>query len=180
MTEGLGNHYFVMMTALTVVFLAVLGLALARIRKRKGQQKRTLVLLVLMLLASIAGGLWVLKMLDQNNDFFAFAKQQRYDSLQLVDLVRQTSDDLTRMARTFAATGDERFLDYFEHILSIRTGDAPRPIDYHRVYWDLVSASGEYPRADGQPEALSAVLERYGFTGEEFFLLEQAEQASNE
>ena len=180
MTDGAGSHYFVMMTALTVVFLAVLGLALARMRKRTGQQKRTLILLILMLLASIAGGLWVLKLLDQNNDAFAFAKQQRYDSLQLVDLVRQTSDDLTRMARTFAATGDERFLDYFEHILSIRKGDAPRPIDYHRVYWDLVSASGDYPRADGQPEAISAVMERYGFTGEELFLMEQAERASNE
>src|SRR5210317_1100548 len=100
MTDGAGSHYFVMMTALTVVFLAVLGLALARMRKRTGQQKRTLILLILMLLASIAGGLWVLKLLDQNNDAFAFAKQQRYDSLQLVDLVRQTSDDLTRMART--------------------------------------------------------------------------------
>ena len=60
MTDGAGSHYFVMMTALTVVFLAVLGLALARMRKRTGQQKRTLILLILMLLL-ILGIIWTSK-----------------------------------------------------------------------------------------------------------------------
>jgi PAS domain S-box-containing protein len=179
MTEAVGNHYFTIVSALTVIFLAVFAMTLVRIRKRRGQQIRTLLLLVLMLLGCIAGELWTLSLLGKNNDAFAQAKQQRGQSLQLVDVVRQTSDDLTRMARTFAATGDERFLDYFEHILSIRAGDAPRPIDYHRVYWDIVSASGQYPRADGEPQSIQSLMEENGFTGEELFLLEQAELASN-
>jgi PAS domain S-box-containing protein len=180
LTEVGGNHYFAIVSSLTVIFLVVLGMALARIRKRQGRQIRTLLLLVMMLLASIASELWILKLLSENNDVITLSKQQRSQSLQLVDLVRQTSDDLTRMARTFAATGDERFLDYFEHILSIRAGDAPRPIEYHRVYWDIVSASGEYPRADSEPQSIASLMAEYGFAGEERFLLEQAELASTE
>jgi PAS domain S-box-containing protein len=133
-----------------------------------------------MLLASVAGDLWVLKLIDGNNRDITAAKQHRYESLQLVDQVRQSSDDLTRMARSFAATGDERFLEYFEHILSIRVGDAPRPIDYHRVYWDYVTASGDYPRADGLPESIGELMESYGFSGEEFFLLDKAKLASDD
>ena len=59
-----------------------------------------------------------------------------------MDELRQSSDDLTRMARTYAATGDQRFVDYFNQILDIRSGKAPRPLQYGRVYWDLVIASG--------------------------------------
>jgi cbb3-type cytochrome oxidase subunit 3 len=33
MTDGAGSHYFVMIAALTIIFLAVLGLALSRNEK---------------------------------------------------------------------------------------------------------------------------------------------------
>ena len=36
------------------------------------------------------------------------AQTRRYESYQLADELRQSSDDLTRFARTYAATGDER------------------------------------------------------------------------
>jgi PAS domain S-box-containing protein len=173
-------NYSALLAALTVIFFLVLLFILLRLRKHRGEKKSLLVLLIVMLLSSVAGDLWVLRLIDGNNKEIAEAKRQRYESLQLVDLVRQSSDDLTRMARSFAATGDERFLEYFEHILSIRVGDAPRPIDYHRVYWDYVTASGQYPRADGTPESIGSLMESYGFSGEEFFLLDKAKLASDE
>jgi PAS domain S-box-containing protein len=174
------NNFSALLTALVVIFLLVLGFILLRLRRHQGEKKSLLVLLIVMLLASIAGDLWMLKLINDNNKEFTQAKQHRYESLQLVDQVRQSSDDLTRMARSFAATGEERFLEYFEHILSIRMGDAPRPIDYHRIYWDYVTASGQYPRADGLPESIGSLMEAYGFSGEEFFLLEKARLASND
>ena len=163
------NDYSTLLGASIIIFLLILLYILLRLRKHQGEKKSLLVLLIVMLLASVAGDLWILKLIDDNRDNISQAKQQRFESLRLVDLVRQSSDDLTRMARSFAATGDERFLEYFEHILSIRVGDAPRPIDYHRVYWDYVTASGDYPRADGLPESIDALMESYGFSGEEFF-----------
>ena len=47
---------------------------------------------------------------------------------------------------------------YFNRILDIRSGDAPRPLQYDRVYWDLVIANGSPPRAAGEPVALKNLL----------------------
>ena len=98
----------------------------------------------------------------------------------LADELRQTSDDLTRMARTYAATGDERYRQYFQEILDIRNGSAPRPQDYHEVYWDLVTADGERPRPADAPVALRTLMEHAGITPSELDLLAAAEDQSNE
>ena len=55
------------------------------------------------------------------------AESRRHDSFRLADQLRQSSDDLTRMARTYVVTGDSRYEEYFNRILAIRDGDAPRP-----------------------------------------------------
>lgn len=98
----------------------------------------------------------------------------------LADELRQTSDDLTRMARTYAATGDARFRAYFQEILDIRNGDAPRPADYHEVYWDLVTADGERPRPSGEAVALRSLMADAGIGAAELELLTAAEDESNQ
>lgn len=105
--------------------------------------------------------------------------QMREQASRLADELRQSSDDLTRMARTYAATGDERYRRYFEEILAIRNGAAPRPDDYHLVYWDLVTADGERPRAAGDAVALHDLMEEAGVTAAELALLTGAEDESN-
>ena len=100
----------------------------------------------------------------------------------LAQELRQSSDDLTRMARTYAATGDERYHRYFQEILAIRNGEALRPENYHLVYWDLVTAGGEddaRPRPGGEAVALRALMREAGFTDEELALLAESESESN-
>ena len=80
-------------------------------------------------------------------------------ALRVADELRQSSDDLTRMARAHAATGDERYLGYFREILDIRNGGAPRPRNYHLPYWDLVIPDGEYPRSAGERVAMRSLIE---------------------
>ena len=135
--------------------------------------------LFVMLLASIGGELYALKLYSANQELQSTADTTRSDSLRLMDELRQSSDDLTRMARTYAATGDQRFVDYFNQILDIRSGKAPRPLQYGRVYWDLVIASGSAPRAAGDPIALTDLLSQLGLAGEELTLLRQAEGESD-
>jgi len=168
-----------LMAFLAAIFILLVLYILLRLRQQRGDRKSVLITLIFMLLASIGGGAWVLKLLDDTSDEITSARQYRVEALQIVDLLRQTSDDLTKMARTFAATGDKRYLQYFESILAIREGDAPRPLDYHRIYWDYVIASGDYPRADGEPQSILSVLEEAGFSGEELTLLERARDSSN-
>jgi len=63
----------------------------------------------------------------------------RYQSRLIANELRQSSDDLTRMVRTFAATGDKRFEDQFHSVLAIRNGEQPRPEDYDHIYWDFLA-----------------------------------------
>ena len=135
--------------------------------------------LVVALLGLLGAGLFTLNLIVSNSRAAADAKLRRFQSLELVDHLRQTSDDLTRMARSFAVTGDPRFEQYFNRILAIRRGEAPRPVDYDRVYWDYVVASGSNPRADAAPVSLRELMEAAGFTSEEFATLREAEHRSD-
>ena len=97
----------------------------------------------------------------------------------MADELRQSSNDLTRMARLYSVTGDENYRQYFEQILAIRNGKAPRPEKYHHIYWDFVLATGRSPRPEGPPVALKTLMKEAGFTGLEFALLQESELASN-
>jgi len=126
------------------------------------------------------GSFMVVASMVRNDNRIAEAQNRRFLSYQLADELRQSSDDLTRMARTYVATGDPRFEEYFNRILDIRDGREPRPVGYHGVYWDFVSATGERPRPDGEPAALASLMREVGFTDEEFELLDQAKDLSDD
>jgi two-component system sensor histidine kinase/response regulator len=105
----------------------------------------------------------------------------RYASYLLADELRQSSDDLTRMARTYAITGDSRFERAYWEILAIRKGEAPRPPHYERIFWDRVGGdSGFQTDNDGTKISLRTRMERVGFTSAELAKLEEAEKRSNE
>ena len=74
----------------------------------------------------------------------------------LADGLRQSSDELTRMARTFVVTGDPAYEQHFNSILAIRNGTEPRPQGYGGIYWDFVVAGGQEPAAIGAPVASNA------------------------
>lgn len=116
----------------------------------------------------------------ENEARIAEAADRRYRSYLLADELRQSSDDLTRMARTYSVTGDPKFKEYFDRILAIRSGAAPRPVDYHKIYWDFVSATGRPPRVDTPPTALKELMKDTEFTETEFALLQETENESNE
>jgi diguanylate cyclase (GGDEF)-like protein/PAS domain S-box-containing protein len=113
------------------------------------------------------------KEIDRANDL-------RHRSFLLADELRQSSDDLTRMARLYAVTGNPRYKDYYQQILDIRDGMEPRPLDYQNIYWDLVLANGMLPRPDsGQAAPLLELMRQAGFTREELQKLEQAKANSD-
>ena len=75
----------------------------------------------------------------------------RSPRFKLADELRQSSDDLTRMARTYVVTGDVRYEEYFNRILEIRNGEAPRPENHGGMYWDFVGVSDVDRPPDGEP-----------------------------
>ena len=106
--------------------------------------------------------------------------EKRYQSYLLADELRQSSDDLTRMARTYTVTGDDKYKNYFDQILAIRSGEGPRPADYHNIYWDFVAATGMPPRINTQAIPLKDLMKEEEFTETEFALLRETENESNE
>ncbi len=75
---------------------------------------------------------------------------ERVAAREFSDSLRQTSDDLTRMARLYAVTGEARYREYFDEILDIRNGIAPRPPGYFDLpYRDIVLDTGEKPAGEG-------------------------------
>ncbi|MCU7994548.1 methyl-accepting chemotaxis protein [Shewanella glacialipiscicola] len=112
-------------------------------------------------------------------DLFNDAASIRYQSYQVADELRQSSDDLTRFARTYAVTGDEKYEKMYMDILAIRNGEKPRPEKYHQIYWDLVLNYGDKPKPDGAKVVMKTKMQALGFSDEEFRYLDEAQQNSN-
>ncbi len=108
----------------------------------------------------------------------AGARQQQHDLYVILDEVRQTTDELTRMARTFVVTGNPVYESYFNEILAIRDGRKPRPAHYDKVYWDLVIARGQ-PKATGPAVSLDEIIARAGLTADERARLEELKPEAN-
>ena len=109
------------------------------------------------------------------------AQQRRYESYALADELRQSSDDLTRFARTYAVTGEKRYRDYYNRILAIRNGESVRPEGYEGVYWDLV-VQGLLPEPSAESEgavSLEARMRQAGITVDEFSKLKEAQNQSD-
>jgi signal transduction histidine kinase/CheY-like chemotaxis protein/HPt (histidine-containing phosphotransfer) domain-containing protein len=108
------------------------------------------------------------------------AERQRVTSFRLSDGMRQSSNDLTRMVRLYVTTGDPRYRRYYDEILAIRSGDAPRPLDYDSSFWDRVLADGDGKVRRGPPAALTELMRRAHFSTDEFAALAASLRASND
>lgn len=107
------------------------------------------------------------------------AYDQQYQSYLLADELRQSSDDLTRLARTYVVTADPAYEQQYLDILAIRNGEKERPENYHRIYWDFVAADRPVPVGSGITRSLEDLMRDAGFTAAEFSLLEQAKSNSD-
>ena len=129
------------------------------------------------LIVVVAGLFWGYTQLEGRVDS---ANDRRYQSILLANELRQTSDDLTRMVRTFVTTGDPVYKQYFQDILDIRDGKQARPADYQAIYWDTVVANREKPRTrNTEPISLPELMRQAGFTEQEFEKLAQAKANSD-
>jgi PAS domain S-box-containing protein len=124
-------------------------------------------------LAVLAGALFL------NQKELSRSQRVHFQSYLLADELRQSSDDLTRLARTYVATGNEEFERQYWAVLDIRNGKRPRPVEYNRIYWDFITAAGQKPRPDGKSIFLRDLMIKEGFTAAELEKLSQAKSNSD-
>jgi len=130
-------------------------------------------LFLVLILCGLIYGLYL------NQIHLNISQDKHLNSYLLADELRQSSDDLSRMARAYVATGNSEFEREYWAVLAIRNGEEPRPLDYERIYWDFVSATGEKPRPDGEKIPLRTLMVEEGFTSEELAKLEEAQNNSD-
>lgn len=83
----------------------------------------------------------------------------RYESYRRAIELRQSSDDLTRLARTYVITQDDK---------------------YENMYWDILAVrNGKKAREDGSKISLEDIMKDLGFTDKEFGKLKEAAANSN-
>jgi signal transduction histidine kinase len=126
-----------------------------------------LVLSLLILLSSQALG---------TLDDITRAERQKHRSLQLANELFQSSEDLTKMARSYVITGDPIYERFFFEILDIRNGKRARPRDYPIMYWD---ENAQTPAALGAAISLVDLMRREGFSKLELDLLQQSQKNSD-
>jgi signal transduction histidine kinase/CheY-like chemotaxis protein len=107
------------------------------------------------------------------------ANERRIISYQLADQLRHSSDDLTRMVRTYVVTLDPRYKQHYQEILDIRSGTKARPEGYFLSYWDLVLANHISPSGSGRKIAWLDLMRENGFTEDELGTLTEAKANSD-
>ena len=143
--------------------------------KLKSRVRIVIVSIVLLLIAMVAAAMLLFMSLNMLNESLRI----RYESRNLADELRQSSDDLTRFVRLYVATGDPKFEQFYWDVLAIRNGERPRPEKYDRIYWDFVAADGKKPQPDGKAVPLQELMKQIGFTEQEFAKLANAQKESD-
>lgn len=126
----------------------------------------------------IALAIGVHAIIDSSNKMHD-SQEHRYKSFQLAQQFRQSSDDLTRMVRSYTVTNDPRFYDYFNAIIAIRNGEQARPDDYQYMFWDFVTASHEYVISDNVKTPVIQLMQALNFSEKELALLSEAKALSD-
>jgi methyl-accepting chemotaxis protein len=106
------------------------------------------------------------------------SQEVRYRSYLLASELRHSIDDMTRFARSYAATGDPKYLGYYQDVLGIREGTKPHPDHYHRIYWDFLVAGDAKTEPLGPAISLTDLMKKAGFTKDEFAKMEETKNAA--
>lgn len=159
----------------TDTFPATRKLALGSIERKVDHFSAYLLLLLVTLGALIVSfGIYVRaeKQID-------VANESREESLRVSDLLRQSSLDLTSMARAYVVTGDEDYRDHYLRILAIRDGREPRPTEYRGTFWELYERGSEALPSGESATPLLDLARAAGFTAEELRVLGEAKAKSD-
>jgi len=125
-------------------------------------------------------GFVVFQIMDIQEEQSIKNESYHLQSYNIANELRQSSDDLTRMARTYVSTGNAIYEQYYFKILAIRNGEAPRPKKYPSTYWYTSLATDSTSLSNlGEPVPLHTLMHEMGFTEKEFSLLRKSQSRSD-
>ncbi len=106
-------------------------------------------------------------------------KQAQYqETLNAIDLLHSTNNDLTYLVQFYLNTGDERFLNYYQQTRSMRMGKTPWPENYN-TYWIKMTANAEYEESFIEAFSIRERINFLAISDESKNILLKAEYLSN-
>ena len=129
--------------------------------------KARLLFILALIIVLLAGTIIAKNIAYQRFEQQTQSGDKRYLSYLLADEFRQSSMDLTRLCRTFVATGDSKYWDAYWYIVNWRNGDVARPATMDK---------GLYPNSQKKQRDIMAELD---FSAREFTLLNEASNNSD-
>ena len=149
-------------------------------RPRQLSIRHSLFLISFVFAALIATSSAFVIMLAQIHEHEDDISARNYESLYLAFELKQSSDDLTRFARTYAVTGDPRYEHYFRKIIAMRDGRQAHPKNFNPFYWDYVSAGKLASDQDGDIYSIEKRMTGLGLSEEEMAKLSEAKRESDD
>jgi len=136
-------------------------------------------LTVALILVSISP-IYYLGQLYEKSHLLVDIEEDRHKMQMVSSELRQSSNDLTKHARLYVATGDVSYRDNYYEILFIRDGKSKRPYKYENIYWDLQEPlrSQRHPRKE--KENLINCLHNLPFKDDQFRFLEMSKNNSDD
>ncbi|WP_321414618.1 transporter substrate-binding domain-containing protein [uncultured Desulfobacter sp.] len=161
---------------IVIIFIAWL----VKGRPKQISLKDTLILIFFVFASLIATSSGFVILLSQTHKYEDDVTEQQLESLNLAYELKQSSDDLTRFARTYAVTGDPKYEQYFRQIVAIRDGIQPHPSGFSPFYWDYVAAGKIKPNQDGELYSIEKKMIGLGLSKEEMESLSKAKTESDD
>ncbi|MBJ7882016.1 sensor histidine kinase [Gelidibacter salicanalis] len=75
----------------------------------------------------------------QGENTYSQILDDKFKSEKIINEIRQNSEDLTRLARLYTNTKDTLYKNQYFEILNISKGVSPRPENFNRVYWGILT-----------------------------------------
>jgi signal transduction histidine kinase len=114
-----------------------------------------------------------------NQRSLAESQRARFDFYLLANELRQSSDMLTRFARVFIQTGDERYRQNYNDMLALHRDDRTRPVDYAGLYWDMLAGKPESLRVFPRAELQRQLVDGFKVGAAELALLDRSDASSD-
>ncbi|MGI2260964.1 response regulator [Shewanella sp. GXUN23E] len=132
--------------------------------------------LVISLMMAVLGFLFV--QIDAQSTLLNQRMKATQERILLAQELKQSSDNLTKFARAYAATSNPKWKQLFNQVLAVRNGTAPIPDGHQFEYWDQVAMPSEMlisgSNSDKRYASLMERMSQSGISDAELGLLRQA------
>ncbi|WP_321367854.1 response regulator [uncultured Desulfuromusa sp.] len=162
------------------IALIIFAAWLVKGRPRQLSIRDSLFLIFFIFAALIATSSVFVILLTQTHEATDIANDSNIKSLYLAFELKQSSDDLTRFARTYALTGNPIYEQYFRKISAIRDGKLPHPKNFTPFYWDYVASGKIKTDHEGEVYSIEERMKSLGLTEGEIEKLSEAKMKSDD